>query len=224
MRQTDTKGPVPGPTEQPAAPSSKVAAGKGEGRHRASIGARRNPAAEAAIIAAARTLLAERGYAGFSIDEVARRAGVGRPTIYRWWPSKADLFIEVYSLEKTAAMGLPDTGALWSDILAYTRALWAFWRDTPSGRTFRALIAEAQAGEAALIALRDKFLPERLRDLRLMFERAAARGEIDPATIDVRMDLYLGFNWLRLLTDRLADDADAIAAAARAIAGSSPAQ
>jgi len=42
--------------------------------------------------------------------------------------------------------------------------------------------------------------------------------------VDVRIELYVGFNWLRLLTDRLADDAAAITAAARAVAGSPPAQ
>lgn len=188
-------------------------------RRRASIGARRSPEAEAAILAAARALLAERGYAGFSIDEVARRAGAGKPTIYRWWPTKADLFIDVYSAEKAAHMELPETGALRSDILAYTRALWTFWRETPSGRTFRALIAEAQATDAALAALRDKFLPERLRDLRHMFERAAIRGEIAPEAVDDLLTLYIGFNWVRLLTDRLDDDPAAIARVARLIAG-----
>lgn len=193
-----------------------------DGARRASIGARRNPAAEAAILAAARDLLAERGYAGFSIDEVARRAGAGKPTIYRWWPTKADLLIDVYSAEKAAIIAAPETGALWSDILDYTRALWAFWRGTPSGRTFRALIAEAQAGEPALRALRDKFLPERLKDLRLMFERAAARGDIDAAAVDALVELYIGFNWVRLLTDRIADDPPGIEAMARTLAGAPP--
>lgn len=188
-------------------------------RRRSSIGARRSPETEAAILSAARELLAERGYAGFSIDEVARRAGAGKPTIYRWWPTKADLFIDVYSAEKAAHMALPETGALWSDILAYTRALWGFWRETPSGRTFRALLAEAQTTDAALAALREKFLPERLKDLRHMFERAAARGEIASEAVDDLLTLYIGFNWVHLLTDRLADDPSAIARVARLIAG-----
>lgn len=188
-------------------------------RRRSSIGARRNPEAEAAILTAARALLAERGYAGFSIDEVARRAGAGKPTIYRWWPTKADLLVDVYAAEKASHMALPDTGALWSDLLAYTRALWGFWRETPSGSTFRALIAEAQTTDAALSALRDKFLPDRLRDLRHMFERSADRGEIAAQEVDDLLALYIGFNWLHLLTDRLADDPAAIERNVRLIAG-----
>ncbi|MFG1479494.1 TetR/AcrR family transcriptional regulator [Xanthobacter sp. V4C-4] len=188
------------------------------GHRRASIGARRNPEAEAAILDAARALLAERGYAGFSIEEVARRAGAGKPTIYRWWPTKADLFIDVYSAEKSATLAPPRTGALWSDLLAYTRALWAFWRDTPSGRTFRALIAEAQASAPALVALRDKFLPQRLKDVRRMFEEAAARGEIEPQAVEHLLTLYIGFNWVHLLTDRIADDPEGIEIVARTLA------
>lgn len=173
---------------------------------RASIGARRNPAAETAILEAARGLLAERGYAGFSIDEVARRAGAGKPTIYRWWPSKADLFIAAYSADKAAAITVPDSGDLATDLVAYTVAVWRFWRETPSGAAFRALIAEAQASDQAMTALREKFLPVRLSDLRCLFVRAAERGEIPTDAIDDLMQLYIGFHWVHLLTGRIAED------------------
>lgn len=181
------------------------------GRSRTSIGATRSPEARAAILAAARELLAEEGYRSFSIDEVARRAGAGKPTIYRWWPSKADLFIEVYSAEKSATIPVPDTGAFSSDLVAYTRDLWRFWRDTPSGRTFRALVAEAQGSEAALAVLRTKFLPERTQAVRRILDRAAARGEIEVGDIDLLLELYLGFNWYRSLTGRIDDDRQGIA-------------
>lgn len=170
---------------------------------RASVGARRNPDSEAAVLAAARALLIERGYAGFSIDEVARRAGAGKPTIYRWWPTKADLFIAVYAEDKAASIAGADTGSLPGDLSAFTRALWTFWRDSPSGRAFRALVAEAQASEAALDALRNKFLPERLDHPRHIFARAAERGEIAAADVEMLLTLYVGFNWFQLLTGRI---------------------
>lgn len=193
-----------------------------DGPRRASIGPRRNPATKAAVLAAAREILAERGYAGFSFDEVARRAGAGKPTVYRWWPTKADLLIEVYSAEKAVHMALPDTGSLRRDIADYTRALWAFWRTTPTGRAFRALIAEAQASEAALVVLRDKFLPERLKDVRTMFERAAARGEIAPDAVEGFVALFISFNWFRLLISRIEEDGPAIADMARALSVRAP--
>ncbi|MDJ1157146.1 TetR/AcrR family transcriptional regulator [Chelatococcus sp. SYSU_G07232] len=189
------------------------------GRRRGSIGARRNPETEAAVLMAAQALLAEKGYAGFSIDEVARRAGAGKPTIYRWWPTKADLFVAVYEQDKAAFVADPHAGDLKSDLIAYTRALWTFWRDSPAGCTFRALVAEAQGSKAALAALRDKFLPERVRTLRNIFARAAVRGEIDAADVEALLELYVGFNWLRMLTDRIADDKAAVDRMARLIAG-----
>lgn len=175
-------------------------------KRRASIGARRSPETEAAVKAAARDLLAEKGYAGFSIEEVARRAGAGKPTIYRWWPNKADLFIDVYGAEKDAAIPVPDEGSLRADLLRYTRDLWRFWREDTAGRVFRGLIAEAQSSESALAALRFKFMPERLAAPRQMFMRAAERGEFAAGEIDDRLELWVGFNWLHVLTDRLSED------------------
>ncbi len=184
---------------------------------RASTGARRNPQSEEAILAAARALLAEKGYAGFSIDEVARRAGAGKPTIYRRWPNKAELIVAVYNADKAAHMMPSESGDLAADIEAYTLQLWGFWRNTPLGETFRALIAEAQTGAAALDALRHKFLDARALELRKLFVGAAERGEIAPAAIDTLLELYIGFNWLYLLTDRIGDTGR-VGAMARALA------
>lgn len=184
---------------------------------RASIGARRNPAAQAAILAAARALLAEQGCSGFSIDAVSRRAGAGKPTIYRWWKNKAELLIEVYAAEK-AMLTVPAAGNLAEDLAVHTAALWGFWCGTPSGRTFRALIAEAQNDAAALAALRDKFLPERLHHVRALFAAAVARGEIGADEVEMRLALYVGFNWYHVLTDRLDEGRAAIPAAMRLVA------
>ncbi len=185
---------------------------------RASIGARRSPASEAAILAAARAVLAEGGYAGFSIDAVSRRAGAGKPTIYRWWKTRADLLMDVYDAEKAAMLTQPMTGDLTGDLVAYTEGLWDFWSATPSGRTFRALIAEAQSNSAALDALRLKFLPKRTLHLSKLFTAAAGRGEIAESEIETRLALYIGFNWYYVLTDRLDEGRAAIPAAMRLIA------
>ncbi|MCR4522804.1 MULTISPECIES: TetR/AcrR family transcriptional regulator [Bosea] len=175
-------------------------------KRRASIGARRSPETEAAVKDAARAVLAEKGYAGFSIEEVARRAGAGKPTIYRWWPNKADLFIAIYGANKDAAIPVPDEGSLRADLLRYTRDLWRFWREDTAGRVFKGLIAEAQTSDSALDALRFKFMPERLAAPREIFVRAAERGEFEPDEIDDRLELWVAFNWLHALTDRLNED------------------
>jgi AcrR family transcriptional regulator len=188
---------------------------------RTSIGARRSPAAQAAILAAARAVLAEQGYGGFSIDAVSRRAGAGKPTIYRWWKNRADLLIEVYAAEK-AAVRAATSGDLATDLASYTTALWDFWRDTPSGRTFRALLAEAQSDPDALAALREKFLPERLHDVRAIFAAAVARGEVAAGEVETRLALYVGFNWFYVLTDQLDQGRAGILTAMRLIAAPTP--
>ncbi|MFI1577812.1 TetR/AcrR family transcriptional regulator [Embleya sp. NPDC020630] len=68
----------------------------------------RDPRTDESILAAARELVAEQGYNRVSIDAVARRAGVTRPTVYRRWPSKAHLVHEaVYPAREMSFRPLP---------------------------------------------------------------------------------------------------------------------
>jgi AcrR family transcriptional regulator len=175
-------------------------------KKRTSIGSRRNPEAEAAVLAAARALISEKGYAGFSVDEVARRAGAGKTTIYRWYPTKADLFIAIYTTERSAFVPVPNTANLVEDLAHYTRSLWRFWASHPAGAALRGLIAEAQGTPEALSALRDRFLPDRTADVRQMLISAAARGELCPDEVDNRIALWIGFSWFKLLVGELHDE------------------
>ena len=71
---------------------------------------------------AALELLAERGVAGMSIEEVASRAGVGKATIYRRWSSKGALALDAFLVEFKQRQPLPDTGTLRGDLRAELRA------------------------------------------------------------------------------------------------------
>jgi AcrR family transcriptional regulator len=175
-------------------------------KKRTSIGSRRNPEAEAAVLAAARELISEKGYSGFSVDEVARRAGAGKTTIYRWYPTKADLFIAIYTTERSAFVPVPDSGNLVEELVEYTASLWRFWASHPAGAALRGLIAEAQGTPEALSALRDRFLPDRIADVRGMLTGAAARGELRPDEVDVKISLWVGFSWFKLLVGELEDE------------------
>src|SRR5580692_11404240 len=97
-----------------------------------------------AILGATVELLAERGLAAMSIEEVAARAGVGKTTIYRRWPSKGLLALDAFVASFRAEQPLPDTGTLRGDLLdalhAWVRAVTL----TPMGRLLADLIAEAQ--------------------------------------------------------------------------------
>ncbi|RWE41718.1 MAG: TetR/AcrR family transcriptional regulator, partial [Mesorhizobium sp.] len=160
---------------------------------RRSIGARRNPDSADAILEAAEAVLVEAGYAGFSIEAVARRARAGKPTIYRWWPSKAALLLEVYKRQKR--VDVPDTGKLEEDLVGFLKNLFFHWRETSSGSVFRSLIAEAQSDETAAEALAG-YASGRRAHTGQIIERAKARGEIasdiDPAVV---ADLLASYAW-----------------------------
>jgi AcrR family transcriptional regulator len=169
-------------------------------QRRASIGAQRNPQSADAILQAAADLLAEGGLPAFSIEAVARRAKAGKPTIYRWWPSRTALLLDVYKRQKQTAY--PDTGAIETDLSVFLTGLFAFWTGL-GGTVFRSIIAQAQSDEDAGAALQ-AYAAERRNYTGQIVRRAQARGE---ARTDIAPELVAetvsGFAWSRLLTDRL---------------------
>ena len=125
-------------------------------------------------------LLAERGLAAMSIEEVAARAGVGKTTIYRRWPSKGLLALDAFVASFREEQPQPDTGTLRGDMLAALHAWVRAVTQTPMGPMLTGLIAEAQHDPELRGAWRDRVL-EPLRDQhRIMLDRAIARGEIAP--------------------------------------------
>lgn len=183
---------------------------------RKSIGARRNPESAEAIRDAAEALLLEKGYAGFTIEAVARRARAGKPTIYRWWPSKAALLLDVYQRQKRD-IDHADTGSVEEDMFRFLKNLFRHWRETPTGNIFRSIVAEAQTDEAAAQALAE-YGRDRRRHTGQMFARAIERGEVaadvDPAQA---ADLMSSYAWTHLLTNRLDEDDETIRRAIRCI-------
>ncbi|WP_160120175.1 TetR/AcrR family transcriptional regulator [Rhodovarius lipocyclicus] len=172
---------------------------------RASIGNTRNPETHSAVLDAAEALLTEKGYAGVSMEAVARRAGAGKPTLYRWWPSKAALLMEVYERRKAEALAeLPAGASAREDMAAMLESIMCFWRDTPAGQAFRSIVAEAQADPAALRMLRDEMLARGRASAAAMLRRAAEAGEIGPnPDTELMLDALFGMAWYRLLTHRL---------------------
>lgn len=181
---------------------------------RASIGARRSPASEDAIVTAAEAILREGGLSGFSIEAVARRARAGKPTIYRWWPSKTALLLEVYKRQKNVVRSV-DTGSLEEDCVGFLEGLFAYWRDTGAGQVFRSVFAEAQSDDASAAALRDYASGRRAMTAKL-FERAKERGELVPeADPAIAAELIAAFAWSRLLVGQLDTGRDELRAVVR---------
>lgn len=170
---------------------------------RRSIGARRNPASQEAILDAAEAILREAGIPGFSIEAVARRARAGKPTIYRWWPNRAALLLDVYKRFKNQRP-FPDSGTLRGDLVAFLEnQLLGFWKDSLCGTVYRSIIAEAQVDEGAAAALQAYHL-ERQGFAGRIIERAKARGEVDESVNGaLAMDLVVSFAWHQLLIGRV---------------------
>ena len=200
-------GEIPGGTGTgggagaPAGP----AGGAPRGRPRSAEAAR-------AILTATADLLAERGLAAMSIEEVAARAGVGKTTIYRRWPSKGLLALDAFVISFRAEQPQPDTGSLRGDMLSALHAWVRAVTQTAMGPMLTGLIAEAQDDPELRGAWRDRVLEPMRTQHRVMLDRAIERGEI-PATVDrdVVLDLFFGAAEHRLLLGHLPMTGDFIA-------------
>jgi AcrR family transcriptional regulator len=174
-------------------------ANEAEDGGRRSIGARRNPASQEAILDAAEAVLSENGIAGFSIEAVARRAPMA---IYRWWPHRTALMLDVYKRFKNAK-AFPDTGSLRGDLVSFLGDhLLGFWNGSLCGTVYRAVVAEAQTDREAEKVLNAYHADRKAYSTRIV-ERAKARGEI-PADTDAAllMDLVVSYAWHQLLLGR----------------------
>jgi AcrR family transcriptional regulator len=164
----------------------------------------RSQQADRAILTATVELLADRGLAAMSIEEVAARAGVGKTTIYRRWPSKGLLALDAFVTSFREEQPLPDTGTLRGDLVSALREWVRAVTQTPMGPMLTSLIAAAQYDPELRGAWRERVLEPLRRQHRIMLDRAVGRGEI-PASVDreVVLDLFFGAAEHRLLLGHL---------------------
>ena len=179
------------------------------------LGRPRGEGTDAAILDAAATLLDERCYGAMTVDEIATRAGVGKQTLYRRWPSKAAVVLDALTRRTAREVPVPDTGAVRDDVRALLRGAFAVLR-TGRAQVVTSLMAEAQRDEAFASAFREAFVAPRRAVLAELLRRGALRGELDEgADAGFLIDLAYGPMWYRLLNrhapldnafaDRLAD-------------------
>jgi AcrR family transcriptional regulator len=137
----------------------------------------RRPEVAAAIMAAAVELVVEGGFAGVTVESVAARAGVGKATVYRRWPNRRQLLLDV-AAAAGASVPAPATGAIRTDLLRLVSA----FRDqlqSSAGAMTADLMAEARRDPDMRAAL-DAFLASRRRPWSASLAAAAERGELDP--------------------------------------------
>lgn len=164
------------------------------------LGRPRSEATRKAILAAAIEELEERGYAALTIDGIASRAGSGKQTIYRWWPSKGEVVLEALLDHAAESITIPDKGSLPDDLMEF---LAATFRQRHGRRPILVgLMAQALLDPAFAAAFKERFLFMRRAALRVLLDRAAARGEIAAdADPELLIDIVYGVLWYRLLLD-----------------------
>jgi AcrR family transcriptional regulator len=172
-----------------------------------------------AILRAASDLLAERGLDAMTIEDVAARAGVGKSSIYRRWPTKGTLALDAFLVDFLAQQPPVDNGALVDD-LREALTLWsAAVVGTPTGRALVGLVAEAQHDHDLARGWIDRVVTPVREQHRVMVVRAIERGEIPVGSdVDVIMDLLYGAAYHRLLQGHLTITPEFIELVARMVA------
>ncbi|MFG2005128.1 TetR/AcrR family transcriptional regulator [Spirillospora sp. NPDC048911] len=185
---------------------------------------RRSEEAANAVIRAAMELCQEVGYRKVSIEGIAARAGVGKNTIYRWWPSKAAVLLDGLLSTWRMDAPFPDTGDFVTDIKTQMAAASRFLGDPGVFPHYRALIGEAQHDPQLHQALWDRFIShlagaaaERIRTAQ---RQGQIRSDADPVLVTEL--LYGAAYYRRLLTPRIADTDHVNAIVDLALAGLAP--
>jgi AcrR family transcriptional regulator len=188
----------------------KSAPSKGEGNHNGKRlpGRPRSEQARVAILRTTLKLLEKNGFSGLNIEDIAKRAGVGKATVYRWWPHKGALIADAFAHTATHKLHFPDTGSLRTDISRQMRQLIKIFAGR-EGRIVSAILAAGQTDHDLIAAFRERFMKPRRREAYATLQRGVRRGElrrnVDP---DLLLDSLYGPIYMRFLIrhDRLTPD------------------
>lgn len=184
----------------------------------------RGPKMRAAVLAATTAELAESGFASLTIENVARRAGVHKTTIYRRWQERERLIVDALTERVAVEVPIPDTGSIETDVRELARGL-VRWLGTPVGQAVTATMLSEEASRIPEIAAaKHDFYADRFQRASPVVLRAIERGELppgtDPASVVKAFAAPIYFRLLvsaESLDDSVADQAAQVAlAAARA--------
>jgi AcrR family transcriptional regulator len=162
-------------------------------------GRTRDEDARQRILDAAFRLVGEEGPAKVRIDAIAEAAGVGKQTIYRWWPTKTAVVMDALVQQTMAETPFPDTGDTRADLRTHMQAVIRLFR-SPTGSVIREVVAEAQADPSVAEEFRARFWQPR-RDLSTACLKAGiARGQVrEDLPLETTLDAIYGVLWVRLL-------------------------
>ncbi|MGI5418174.1 TetR/AcrR family transcriptional regulator [Actinomadura luteofluorescens] len=160
--------------------------------------ARRRESSRRAILAATAELCSQFGYGRLTIEAIAARAGVSKKTIYRWWPSKGAVALDLLDETATVAAAPPDTGDLAADLHSMLTEIIGMLTP-PHNAPGPGVIAEALHDPDLARELRERLVRPRIATFRQRLRRAQDAGQLHPdADLDVALDLLYGPLYHRL--------------------------
>jgi AcrR family transcriptional regulator len=183
-------------------------------------GRRRSDAAREAILDATFRLLSSPASDAVTIDAIASAAGVGRQTIYRWWPTKGAVVADALARHARAVVPERHTGTFTTDLQAFLIDSFAGLQDPAFASRLRQIVSAAQQDEHVARVLTD-FTAVRRAALRALLQRGQDAGDLSPdADLDMLVDMAYGVLYYRLLVGHAALDESAARSLATELARS----
>jgi len=145
-------------------------------------------------------LAQEVGFTKLSIEAVAARAGVGKHTIYRRWPSKGALFLDALLPTDERVTDFPNTGDIEADLRTQTYAAVDLLGRPPFGPLYQALLGEAQHDPSVAATLNERFIAPQAQRLRARLKLAQRQGQLSPEfDLDLAMAILSGAFYFQFL-------------------------
>ncbi|MFD3702401.1 TetR/AcrR family transcriptional regulator [Nocardia sp. NPDC058658] len=160
---------------------------------------RRNEHSRRAILDAVFELAATKGYGKLTIEGIAAAAGVGKPTIYRWWECKGSVALEAITERLGSAGEFPDTGDIAADLTEHMRSTVDMLAGDV-GRIYRGILAEAQTDPELMDTVRAEMIDPRVEQCARRLEIAVAAGQLrDDIPIREMVEMFYAPLYYRLL-------------------------
>jgi AcrR family transcriptional regulator len=153
---------------------------------------RRNPNSHSAIIKAKLDLLERVRYSSLTIEAIAAEAGVGKATVYRWWPSKGALVAEAMT-SMLVVEDPPELGDIRNDLIAAVEISIANYLRPPSGVLVHALASDIADDPVLLESFRNSFIHPRRNVVARLLHKGIEDGRLPPSPDpDLVMDMWAG--------------------------------
>ena len=179
---------------------------------------KREPERRLALLKAAFREVAEKGFSDTTLDDIARRAGVSRGSIYRRWPSKGVLVYAACVASTDVLPDVIDTGDVRADLVAVATLTSRSFADARQQELVTQILADAHGDPELMGLLREQFFTPRSDRIVRRVELAIARGELDarvnatlvPALLNGSQQYVWGLRGRTLTDDEIVDLVDMV--------------